>query len=90
MMSTVPGSRAEYVLAGVLLATSAGAWSEDTAEDADDGVDAAPDMEFLEYLGSWEDSDEEWMLFAGEDDAPAERADPAPDGEVSVESNDER
>jgi hypothetical protein len=86
MTSTVPGSRADYVLAGVLLVTSAGAWSEDT----DDGADAVPDMEFLEYLGSWEDSDEEWMLFAGEDDAPAERTDPAPDGEASVESNDER
>ena len=22
-----------------------------------------PDLEFLEYLGSWEDSDEEWLLF---------------------------
>jgi hypothetical protein len=90
MTSTVPGSRAEYFLAGVLLATSGGAWSEDTTEDAADNADAVPDMEFLEYLGSWEDSDEEWMLFAGEDDAPAERTDPAPDGEASVESNDER
>jgi hypothetical protein len=22
-----------------------------------------PDMEFLEYLGSWEESDEDWLLF---------------------------
>ncbi len=23
-----------------------------------------PDLEFLEYLGSWEESDEDWLLFA--------------------------
>ncbi len=90
-MSTVPGSRVNYCLAGVLLATSGGAWSaDDTAPDAADDADAVPDMEFLEYLGSWEESDEEWILFAGEDDVPARRADPAPDGEASEESKDER
>ena len=37
------------------------------------GVSAAadeeelPDLEFLEYLGSWESSDEEWLLFDAED-----------------------
>lgn len=25
--------------------------------------DELPDVEFLEYLGSWEESDEEWLLF---------------------------
>lgn len=25
-----------------------------------------PDLEFLEYLGSWEESDEEWLLFDAE------------------------
>lgn len=84
------GSRAEYCLAGVLLVTSGGAWSADTEEDTADAADAVPDMELLEYLGSWEDSDEEWMLFVGEVDAPAERTDPAPDGEASEESDDER
>ncbi len=83
----MPGSRANYCLAGVLLMSSSGAWAADTAEEDSDVV---PDMEFLEYLGSWEDSDADWMLFAGEDDAPAERTDPAPDGEASVESDDER
>ena len=52
-------------------------------------VDASLDMEFLEYLGSWDDSDEEWMLFAGEEELPAARTDPAPEREESVESNDE-
>lgn len=23
-----------------------------------------PDVEFLEYLGSWEESDEDWLLFS--------------------------
>jgi hypothetical protein len=25
----------------------------------------APDAEFLEYLGSWEGTDEDWLLFEG-------------------------
>ena len=28
--------------------------------------DELPDLEFLEYLGSWEESDEEWLLFDAE------------------------
>jgi len=56
--------------------------------------DEQPDMEFLEYLGSWEESDEDWLLFAGtESEAVAaeqkKRNDPAPDGEESTESDDE-
>ncbi len=70
-----------------LVGGSGVAWAEDEAEP--EAVDAALNMEFLEYLGSWETSDEEWMLFAGEDEMPAERTDPAPEGEESVESNDE-
>ncbi len=73
-------------LALVALAGGSGvAWAEEEPE----VIDAALDMEFLEYLGSWDASDEEWMLFAGEEDAPAPRTDPAPEGEESVESNDE-
>jgi hypothetical protein len=53
-----------------------------------------PDMEFLEYLGSWEETDEDWLLFAAlENEAVAadekKRSDPAPDGEESTESDDE-
>jgi len=56
--------------------------------------DEQPDMEFLEYLGSWEESDEDWLLFAGSDsEAMAakgrRRSDPAPDSEESTESDDE-
>jgi len=49
-----------------------------------------PETEFLEYLGMWEESDEEWQLLnidrIAEDD---ERSDPVPEGEESTESEDE-
>ena len=56
--------------------------------------DEQPDVEFLEYLGSWEESDEDWLLFAGTDSEAVaaeqkKRNDPAPDGEASTESDDE-
>lgn len=52
-----------------------------------------PDMDFLEYLGMWEESDEEWLALA-EDDVllvadSEERIDPAPNGEESKENDDE-
>jgi hypothetical protein len=53
-----------------------------------------PEAEFLEYLGSWDESDEEWLLVregalrnTAKDD---ERNDAAPEGEESTESNDEQ
>ncbi len=49
-----------------------------------------PDMDFLEYLGMWEASDEEWLLL--DEDAVAdnkERSEPVPEGEESTETNDE-
>ena len=58
---------------------------------ADD--DVVPEMEFLEYLGSWEESDEDWVLFteaAAEQVASDEkRTDPARKEEESVETDDE-
>ena len=52
-----------------------------------------PDVEFIEYLGLWEESDADWMLFSEEvreqvvaDDT---RTDPVPEGKESAESNDE-
>lgn len=41
-----------------------------------------PDLEFLEYLGSWEESDEEWLLFEDGQDQAA--ADEESDGEASA------
>ena len=53
-----------------------------------------PDMEFLEYLGSWEESDEDWLLFSGPDSEAVvademKRTEPAPAGEESTEKDDE-
>ena len=53
----------------------------------------APELEFLEYLGSWEESDEDWLLFKAVESEPVkvpeERIDPAPTGEESTETDDE-
>ena len=47
--------------------------------------DEATDSEFLEYLGMWEESDEEWLLHEEMAEAAAEqRTDPAPEGESRV------
>ncbi len=58
---------------------------------ADD--DVMPDMEFLEYLGLWEESDEDWVLLAAEavEQVASEdqRTDPASKEEESVETDDE-
>lgn len=56
--------------------------------------DEQPDMEFLEYLGSWEESDEDWLLFDVRDDEVAaadetKRSDPVPGGKESTEGDDE-
>lgn len=54
------------------------------------GDEEAPDSEFLEYLGMWEESDEEWLLHEEMTEAAAERrTDPAPEGEESAETKDE-
>lgn len=39
------------VLAGLCLVAAAGGQE-----------DAAPELDFLEYLGSWQDTDEEWLI----------------------------
>jgi hypothetical protein len=58
---------------------------------ADDEV--MPDMEFLEYLGLWEESDEDWVVLAAEAveqvASEDERTDPAAKKEESVENDDE-
>jgi len=56
---------------------------------ADDGQ---PDMEFLEYLGSWEESDEDWLVLSDavqELASEQEKTDPVPDGDESVEQQNE-
>ncbi len=49
-----------------------------------------PDMEFVEYLGLWEESDEEWLMVEYQMDAESEeRIDPVPEGEESTEDDHE-
>ena len=49
-----------------------------------------PDLEFLEYLGMWEETDEDWLLLDKAMTANnEERSDPAPEGEESMEKDDE-
>lgn len=71
------------LLSGVLLLGAGLA----IAGEEDEG---SPDMEFLEYLGSWEESDDEWLMFEGPVTAELEeRSDPAPEGEEPTETEDE-
>ena len=51
-----------------------------------------PEIEFIEYLGLWEESDEDWMMFsdpikAGNEEQ--ERSESAPEGKESTEKHDE-
>ena len=60
------------------------------AEDAE-----APDLEFLEYLGSWEEAEEDWILLAPDASPENESSNnndesvDAPDGEKLAELDDE-
>lgn len=51
---------------------------------ADEGE--APDIEFLEYLGSWEESDEDWVLFTEETDTETKSDSEANDAEPQAEN----
>ena len=52
----------------------------------DDGVDA----DFIEYLGMWEETDEDWMLLEEIQVADSEeRSDPVPEGKESTETENE-
>ena len=50
-----------------------------------------PEIEFLEYLGLWEESDEDWVMFndpLNAENKDQQRSDPAPEGEESTEKHD--
>ena len=50
----------------------------------------APDADFLEYLGMWQESDEDWLLLEQIQMTDLdERTEPVPEGEESTEMNDE-
>jgi|AP95_1055475.scaffolds.fasta_scaffold196643_2 hypothetical protein len=53
-----------------------------------------PDIEFLEYMGSWDASDEDWLLFSDETDQivvvdDSKQSDTAENAEESTELRDE-
>jgi hypothetical protein len=67
------------VVCGLCLGTTA------TAEE-----EPAPDADFLEYLGMWQESDEDWLLLEEIHMTDLdERSDPVPEGEESTEIKDE-
>jgi hypothetical protein len=71
-----------YLAAAVLAVCSVAALAEEEL----------PEIEFLEYLGLWDESDEEWVMFSGPANAEnkdQQRSEPAPEGEESTEIRDE-
>ena len=57
--------------------------------------DEMPDAAFLEYLGSWDESDEDWLLVRDREKVREkmekdERSHPVPQGEESTEAEHER
>ena len=71
------------IVCGIALSFAASALADDEEEEH-------PDMDFLEYLGMWEESDEAWQLL--DEDTVVEndeRSDPVPEGEESPEKDDE-
>ncbi len=76
-MPVTATSAERYWLLALLLACAPAA--------ADEAADAAPDLALLEYLGSWDESDEEWMLF-GDEVARAEEIDTGDDDDRDATS----
>lgn len=74
-------SRPRHALLVVALGAAGAALATETEE---------PEMEFVEYLGLWEESDEEWLMVEYQMDLESgERIDPVPEGEESREDDDE-
>ena len=57
------------------------------------GAEEPPELELLEYLGSWEESDEDWVLFQDDDEervgTDTERSDSVSQDKASQESDNE-
>ncbi|MDH5622531.1 MAG: hypothetical protein OEY74_10655 [Gammaproteobacteria bacterium] len=74
----------QMLLCGVALGTTMSAIAEPEPDET------LPEMEFLEYLGMWETSDEDWLLLDDREVARTDkRSDPAPESEESTEAEDE-
>ena len=84
-METLDSRHWQTLLCGVALSAATPAIAENEAENKE-----VPDMEFLEYLGMWEESDEDWLLLDQQEVAENdERSGPVPEGEESTETDDE-
>lgn len=74
----------------LLLATGSHALADEEPEAV---TDELPDMALLEYLGSWDGEDEDWLLFEDDLEARSEpddtRSDPAGRSQESQESEHE-
>ena len=71
----------------ILLAVAAGLAASAAAQE-----DGAPDLSFLEYLGSWQESDEEWLLIAameGELETDQQAVETEEDGEEADETDED-
>lgn len=78
-----PGAR--HTMLALLAAGTVAA--DDAERDAPPVSEELTDMEFLEYLGSWEESDADWLIFSvPEADSPTTESPPARDEEDERES----
>ncbi len=85
MTATLASHELQALCCALLVFTSAAAMADDETD-----TEETPDMDFLEYLGMWDETDEDWLLL--DDDVVAdseERSDPVPEGEESTEKKDE-
>ena len=71
--------RRTLTVAKVAVACGLAGWGAGAAADDKE----LPDLEFLEYLGSWESSDEEWLLFNAEDLETAAQEEAPPNDDAS-------
>jgi hypothetical protein len=78
-------SRSWALLLAALLCVSTGVLAETDTED-----EKLPDLEFLEFLGIWDEDDYAWLLPAEEELAENdEHNDAVPKGKESTETKDE-
>lgn len=87
-MSAERGSRSAVATLALVCGLSAAAQAAAESDEAQ----APPDMALLEYLGSWDESDEEWLLLSEDEGDAGERegnGDAAPQAAGSRESDHE-
>jgi hypothetical protein len=65
----------------------AGAHAQETEREREEGP--APDLDFLEYLGTWAEEDDEWLALETWEKDNAEDADEDPKGPESERDDDD-